>query len=261
MLQVFVDDSGRGENADNPTFVLAGYIGRVRNWEAAADDLQRIMRKNPKLLYLKGKEAAALNRNFKGWDAKERDAKLTEMIAVLNKYRMIAISIGVTYRDFNRILVMPKGIMKNPYALAFCNMVTWILDSAAENPLREKIELIFDQGLIGREPNINAAYEGIMERLPKRMTDLLIGRPRFEDDKCFLPLQMADLFAWHSRRDYIEQLASRGARRWESNVWDALRTTRGNAIYLKASDLAHFKRLSDDRFGSYVPSTSARPSR
>jgi hypothetical protein len=46
MLQVFVDDSGRGENADNPTFVLAGYIGRVRNWEAAADDLQRIMRKN-----------------------------------------------------------------------------------------------------------------------------------------------------------------------------------------------------------------------
>ena len=54
MLQVFVDDSGRGENPDNPVFVLAGYAGRARNWEAASDDLKRIMRKKPRLDYLKG---------------------------------------------------------------------------------------------------------------------------------------------------------------------------------------------------------------
>jgi len=247
MLQVFVDDSGRGENADNPIFVLAGYAGRVQNWEAADDDLQRIMRKKPTLDYLKGKEAAALNGNFTGWTAEDRDTKLAEMIAVLNKYRMIAISAAVSYSDFNRILATPKGAMKNPYALAFCHVVVWMLDSAAKKSSREKIELIFDQGIIGRERNIDAAYAGMMNHLPKNMTDLLVGRPRYEDDKRFLPLQMADLFAWHSRRDYAEQIASRGARRWQSNVWDALRTTHGKALLLRSSDLLEFKRRSDAR--------------
>ena len=69
MLQVFVDDSGRGENQDNPVFLLAGYVGRFQNWEAATDALQRIMRKSPKLEYLKGKEAASLTGNFTGWTA------------------------------------------------------------------------------------------------------------------------------------------------------------------------------------------------
>jgi hypothetical protein len=247
MLQVYVDDSGRGENPNNPIFVLAGYAGRARNWLGAADDLQRIMRKKPTLEYLKGKEAAALNGHFTGWTAEDRDAKLAEMIAVLNKYRMIAISIAVSYSDFKRILATPKGAMKNPYALAFSHVVVWMLDSAAKKQSREKIELIFDQGIIGRERNIDAAYKGMMDHLPKEMTDLLVGRPRFEDDKCFLPLQMADLFAWHSRRDYVEQITSRGTRRYHSNLWDVLRTTNGKALLIGPSELLEFKRRSDAR--------------
>jgi hypothetical protein len=247
MLQVFVDDSGRGENRDNPVFVLAGYAGRARNWEAAVDDLQRIMRKKPRLDYLKGKEAAALNGNFTGWTAKDRDAKLAEMVAVLVKYRMIAISVGVSYADFNRILAKQAGPMKNPYALTFAHVVVWMLDSAVKMQSRERLELIFDQGVIGRERNINAAYKGMMDHLPKTMTDLLVGRPRFEDDKYLLALQMADLFAWHSRRDYYVQLQSRSTRRLESNTWDALRRVQGKSLYLKPADLEEFKRRSDAR--------------
>jgi hypothetical protein len=245
VLQVFVDDSGRGENADNPVFVLAGYAGRVRNWEAAAEELQRIMSKRPKLAYLKGKEAAALNGNFAGWTVEQRDSRLAEMVAVLRKHRMIAISIGVAYDDFNRILRKPKGVMTQPYPMMFSHVVVWMLDSAVKNPSREKIELVFDQGLIGRERNIIAAYEGMMDRLPKEMIDLLVSRPRFEDDKCLLPLQMADLLAWHSRRDYYEQLMSKGARRLESKVWDALKTLQGKSLFLKADDLLEYKRRGE----------------
>jgi uncharacterized protein DUF3800 len=245
MLQVFVDDSGRGENSENPTFVLAGYAGRVQNWEAAADDLQRIMRKKPRLDYLKGKEAASLTGHFRGWTEIERDAKLAEMIAVLRKYRMIAISVGISYSDFNRILATPKGVMKNPYGLVFSHVVVWMLDSALKKKSREKIELVFDEGVIGRERNIKEAYAGIMECLPRDMTELLIGRPRFEDDKCLLPLQMADLLAWHSRRDYYEQIVSKGARRWQSKVWDVLRTMPGKSLYLKSTELSEFKRRGE----------------
>jgi len=66
MLQVFVDDSGRGENPDNPVFVLAGYAGRARNWEAASDDLKRIMRKKPGLS--EGQGSSRSERQFQRMD-------------------------------------------------------------------------------------------------------------------------------------------------------------------------------------------------
>jgi hypothetical protein len=249
VLQLFADDSGRGEAADNPVFVLAGYIGRVQNWEGAVDDLQRIMQKKPILKYLKGTEAAALKGNFKGWTEKERDAKLAEMIRVLHKYRMSMFSIGVTYRDFNRILAQPKGVMKNPYMFTFANMVGLLLNSIVAKTPREKIELIFDQGTIGRERDIQAAWKGMVMGLPEELKGILIGRPRFEDDRCFLPLQMADLLAWHFRRNYYEILSSNRTRQLESNVWHALRTINGKELYLTPAVLLESKRRAEvERF-------------
>src|SRR5690349_12134723 len=97
---------------------------------------------------------------------KERDGKLAEMIAVLTRYRIIAIS--VSYSDLNKILARPTGPMKNPYALVFAHIVLWMLDSGVKRPAREKLELTFDQGVIGRERNIKAAYAGLMSHLPDR---------------------------------------------------------------------------------------------
>jgi hypothetical protein len=125
-----------------------------------------------------------------------------------------------------------------------------MLDSAFKKKSREKIELIFDQGIIGRERHINEAYKAMMMFLPKERTALLANRPRFEDDRDFLPLQMADLLAWHSRRDYYEQLTFNG-RRLKSNIWDALRTIQGKAIYLGPNDLMTFKRWSDAQGFTY----------
>jgi len=258
MLQVFVDDSGRGENQDNPVFLLAGYVGRAQNWKAATDALHQIMRKSPRLEYLKGKEAASLTRNFAGWTAEQRDSKLCEMIAVLRKYRMIAVSFGVSYKDFNRIFAEARGINKTPYAIIFCHMVVWMLDSAFKKPSRERIELIFDQGVIGRERHIQNAYAGLMGFIPSEMTGLLKGCPRFEDDQQFLPLQMADLFAWHSRRDYYEQTASKGARRWEAKVWDELRTIQGKALFLGPSELAEFRQRFTEKQVAYRLSNQNR---
>ncbi len=198
------------------------------------------MKARPVLDYLKGKEAASLSGNFKRWTPEQRDAKLKAMIAVLRKYRMLALSFAVTYSDFNRILATPKGLMKTPYALAFCNVVVWMLDSAMKKPSRERIELIFDGGIIGRERNIAEAYRGMIEKLPKSAMDLLVGKPRYEDDREFLPLQMADLLAWHSRRDYAEQLAV--GKQYESPVWDELRTVGGKSLLMRPMHLLDFKR-------------------
>jgi Protein of unknown function (DUF3800) len=240
VLQAWIDDSGRGNEADSSVFVLAGYAGPSSSFEGFADDWQVIMREEPRLDYLKGKEANALDRNFKGWTPEQRDAKLEKLIAVIRKYDLIAISFAINYRDFNRVLREPKGVLKNPYGVAFAHVVGWLMNSAQVKPEREEIELIFDQGVVARGKTIEAAYRGRQESIPEEAISLLVGRPRFEDDKRYLPLQAADLFAWNVRRDYVEQLTNR--RTWESPTWTALRTgIRGKPLYMGVKELTDFK--------------------
>jgi len=131
-------------------------------------------------------------------------------------------------------------------------MVVWMLMSAFKKPSRQSIELIFDEGVIGRERHIQNAYEGLMGFIPSEMTGLLVGRPRFEDDRKVLPLQMADLLAWHSRRDYYEQTASMGTRRWDAKVWDELRKIQGKALFLRTPELIEFKRRLGEKRAAYI---------
>jgi fluoride ion exporter CrcB/FEX len=239
MLQAFFDDSGRGKESDSPVFVLAGYAGSIATFCSFADDWQAVLREEPTLGYVKGKEANLLSGQFAGWTKEQRDERLARFVGLIRKHDLIALSFGVGYRDFNRILREPKGIMKYPYAVAFVNVVAWLMISASKKPEREEIELIFDQGVIGRERAIQAAYEGMKGSIPKHTMDLLVGRPRFEDDKRYLPLQAADLLAWNVRRDYVEQL-TKG--RWDSPTWTELRTNiRGRALFMDEKELSDFR--------------------
>ncbi len=240
VLQAWIDDSGRGNEADSLVFVLAGYAGWVQNFKDLSDDWQTIMREEPALPYLKGKEANALVGHFRGWTAEQRDAKLERLIGSIRRNKLIAFSLAVNYRLFNRILGRQKGVFKNPYGIAFAHIATWLLHSAHVKAEREEIEMIFDQGVLAREREITDAYIGMKEGIPKDAMDLLVGRPRFEDDKRNLPLQAADLFAWNVRRDYVEQLNNH--RRWESATWTALRTDiHGIGLYLGEKELREFK--------------------
>jgi hypothetical protein len=96
------------------------------------------------------------------------------------------------------------------------------------------------EDVIGRERAIQAAYEGMKGSIPEDTMDLLVGRPRFEDDKRCLPLQAADLLAWNVRRDYVEQLTN--GTRWDSPTWTELRTDiSGKALFMDEKELSDFR--------------------
>ncbi|HEY6417451.1 MAG TPA: DUF3800 domain-containing protein [Candidatus Binataceae bacterium] len=236
MLQAWFDDSGRGLD---PVFLLAGYSGSIDSVENCVDEYQAVMQKPPTLTYLKGIAANALKYDFDGWTEAERDAKLCDLIGVIRKHELIALSVGVDSVAFRRILRQPKGIMKNPDALAYAHVVTWLLHSAYVIQPPEQIEFIFHQGVLSREEQIRKSYEGMRSDLPKEVMKVLVNRPRFEDNKHNLLLQAADLFAWHCRRDYEEQLLR--SRRWSSRIWDELRTVRGTSIFLGQRELEAFR--------------------
>jgi uncharacterized protein DUF3800 len=191
VLQFWLDDSGKEKL---PIFVLAGYAASVEEWSAFADDWQALLDKEPKLDYIKAYEAFGFRKQFKGWSEFHRDRRLMEFVPLIRKYsnRGLAFTIGHNhFSDKND----PVWGFKQPYMFAYITALSGLLKFAQDNPAKEKIEVIFDNGVVHRR-QAKAAYKELFRRLPKDATDLLDrDEPRFEDDKKFNPLQAADLLA------------------------------------------------------------------
>ena len=235
VLQIFIDDSGRGVD---PAFVLAGYVGRVANWESFSDEWQKILNEKPKLNYIKATEAIWLKGEFAGWTPADRDRRVIRLVKLIKRYAMYAVDLSIDLAAFDLILRQKRGVFKQPEGLAFSHIVTWMLGRASERKTLEKIELIFDGGVISREKHIIETYVAFMKHLPAELTSLLYKRPRFEDDKEVLPIQAADLWAWHVRRQYYERARNSV---WESPIWDALLTIPTQTIRLREREIQEFK--------------------
>jgi uncharacterized protein DUF3800 len=200
VLQVFIDESGRGQE-EEPAFILAGYFARVRSWEAFADKWQEVLSEAPSIKYLKASEAYSLSRQFKGWSREQRDARLLKFASLIRKSVAGSVTLAVNGIEFNRILKASKGALKNVYPLAVAATVAVVLRSALTSRTRERLEFIFDEGMLNAKL-FEVAFDDMMISLPRKATDLIGRRPRMENDKLFVPLQAADLLAWHVRNDW-----------------------------------------------------------
>jgi hypothetical protein len=200
VLQIWFDDSGKGHG---PVFVLAGYLARVEDWCAFADDWNALLRKEPsKLDYIKGYEAFGLRKQFKGWTENDRDERLKEFLQVTERYSGKGLAIVVPHDAFLAILKQSFQPFKNPYMFAYALSFSVMLHFAHGNPDREPIELIFDNDLVKRR-QAEKAYKEIFRVYPADFVALLGSNdPRFEDDKQFNPLQAADLLAYCVRARY-----------------------------------------------------------
>lgn len=241
-LQVWVDDSGRGQE---PVFVLAGYMGRVRNWEAFTHRWRGILNQKPRIECLKGKEAATLSGEFSGWSATQRDKRVLQLVRAIHQYSLACVRVVVPHEGFKRTLrdgkIAPgaRWYFKHPYFLAFDAVFAGVLKYVRGLPSVEKVEFIFDHGVVDRR-SLEPAYAQLLRALGEDAT-LIEREPLFRDDKTFPPLQAADLLAWHVRRDYNER--SKG-RIFRSPIWDALVWTSQTGeirIELDRKDLADLR--------------------
>ncbi len=218
LLQVVIDDSGRGQERD-PAFVLAGYISRVRNWCEFADKWQATLAESPSLEYLKGYEAYWLCDQFKGWTPTDRDKKVIKLVSLIRKYAPLSVTLAINGRAFDAILKASKGSLRNLYPLAVAAITSNVLAHSTHNRTFEKLDFVFDEGILSREKDFDRAFEEMMTSLPKKATTLIGKRPHMEDDLEFLPLQAADLLASYVR---FKLAAEARGERFESVVWEAL---------------------------------------
>jgi hypothetical protein len=220
MFQFCIDDSGTDQP---PVFVLAGYLARIRNWGYFADGWQKVLRKKPQLAYLHAEEAFhrdSRQSQFNGWTRNQVNDRLLEFVGVIHKYKLNCVKVVISHADFDALIKIKhkNSPFKDPSNFTLAVLLLRALSYARSHKQREQLDFIFDEDVV-KPGQLEEAYQIIINRLEPRDAELLPRKPSFKNDKEFVPLQAADLIAWHVRRDCFERA---NGKTLQSPVWDAL---------------------------------------
>jgi hypothetical protein len=204
MLQTYVDDSASEQ--DDKILLLAGYVQEAKTWSAFSDDWRKVLESIPSIKYFHMVEAENLRDEFRGWTPTNRDLKIDALADIIVKYQPWSIECSVSRANYQRIIepVAPYNL-RYPYFPCFYGIVLhlaqWHAARKQNDPSLDMppVDFIFDeQGAIGVESVL--WYQFIKSIQTPIIQSYLGGTPVFKDDKKILPLQAADLLAWHLRR-------------------------------------------------------------
>jgi len=197
-LQAFTDDSA-SETGDK-YLVLAGYLASAENWASFADSWDRQLHAYPSIDYFKMSEANFLSGEFRGWTKQARDEKLEAMAAVIAYFDPVSFSISISRARFASLVapLSPRGI--NPHFTCTFGFVSMVARYLAEQNVGTPVDFIFDEQ-DGVSADIALFFEYMKRGVPAPARRLIGGSPIFRNDRLFLPLQAADMLAWHVRRE------------------------------------------------------------
>jgi hypothetical protein len=198
MNQGFSDDSMSGEGLK--TLLLAGCVKQYAAWADFCFDWEAALAIEPSIKYFKMREARLLIKEFSGWKGRDRDDKIRSLAKVINRYQPNVIYTWISQKEFDDTVepIIPY-MMRHPYILLFYALLIkaaqWQYDVGEHVPT----DFIFDeQGSVGEEAVAFYSYYKRMQR--PEIAALMGSTPIFRDDKLVLPLQAADVVAWHKRR-------------------------------------------------------------
>ena len=205
MLQVYIDDSGRGHG---PAFVLSGFLAASEVWEKFSRDWQTELAWEPAVQYFKMKEAASRTGQFAGHSRELVEFRVSKLVSIIERHELRGVTVAVDREAFSRIVVPyavkqskePHAKMfRNPYFHCFYELITMILYAHKSIGVVEPHDFIFDeQGKEGRA--VRDFWYVLRLLIPEDdVRGMLVNEPVFRDDKVFLPLQAADLSAWQVR--------------------------------------------------------------
>lgn len=202
ILQAYVDDSA-SDDGERRLF-LAGYINTADKWELFSEAWAEELKRAPSIDYLKMREANRLHGQFRGWLAEDRDEKLRDLSRIIRHFQPASIHASVSRSEVERIIkpVAPYGF-SSPYFYCFQAVMIPLAISQykARQDVKVPVDFIFDNQE-GLGEDVKTLYKAIREEQPRHIRNLLSLEPVFRDDKQVLPLQAADMLAWHIRRHY-----------------------------------------------------------
>jgi hypothetical protein len=208
--QGFVDDSGNGQPGP---FVLAGFVASVDQWLAFTDEWQAVLNlpEPRQLAYFKANEAAALRGQFHKWTETQRDARVRQLIAVIERRALFGVAHTISNADFLKVFRgKVSKAFDNPYLLSFYGIMQLLFEVQERLNVVSPIDFVFDeQGKhIGRALGAWKQFVATASAVDRARC----GRPPVSgDDRIDLPLQAADLLAWKVRRQFLDEATGQNA--------------------------------------------------
>jgi len=197
-MQAFVDDSS-GTRSGN-ILLLSACIQTYPVWAEFSDAWQAVLDAKPSIKYFHMREARMRKGQFAGWKAVARDLKIIALTDVVMRAEPHVVSSWMDadhYRQF--ITSVAPSEMRHPYYLSFQSIVQKVAEYQAYLGSTIPVDFVFDkQGDIGNEALF--WYAAMKQTAPANVRALMGSTPVFRDDTEVLPLQAADLIAWHKRR-------------------------------------------------------------
>jgi hypothetical protein len=201
ILRAYIDDSDINKE---PISVLAGWIAPAGSWAAFADEWQHGLDMKPKLQYFKMSECMGFGGEFAGWSEESRDHRLRYFVKLIEEYKFLAVGAVIRTAEYRKIF--RNSPMKNfdvPYYLMFFGLMAGLTTSFADiqeaiATKADKVDFVFDSqpDQMGK---VLASWSYFKEVAPDHVRPLLGDPPIFRNDMTTLPLQAADLYAWHLR--------------------------------------------------------------
>jgi Protein of unknown function (DUF3800) len=220
VLQAFFDDSGNEPNS--PVFVLAGLITTPQRWAEFSDEWQAALDDQPRLDYFKMAEAEHFNKQFRkanGWTNEKRDERVLQLACLVTKYAIGGIYAYLSHEKFDQWIRSIRSPSRHsghdhPYFTLFHAGVQITAYLRLNAFMNHPCDIVFDsQGSLGADAVYywhrlrNLQPVGASQAVLDTLSGYSAEPPIFRNEKEFLPLQAADLYAWHLRRKYSDAAA------------------------------------------------------
>lgn len=183
-MQVYCDESGKN---DGPVYVMAGVASAPNQWVDFANEWQLELDSHPPI------------RAFKMSKFKN-SSRLSNFADIFHKHVWFGFAVSVKHDEYENII---KGRFDNwmddPYMFLFDSIMNEIDRYTENGGYHGPIDFIFDEQL-EKEAPLNATWAAHLARMPPEKAARFESRPTFAKDERALPLQAADMLAWHVRR-------------------------------------------------------------
>jgi len=196
--QAFCDGS-KGQQSGR-ILLLSALVHTVTGWEKFTEGWEAVLAEKPAIEHFHMREARKLDGNFRGWKSIDRDLKIIALTEVVLRHEPHAISVWVSADAYNATIrqVAPSDL-RHVFFLAFQAIMQSVAEYQIYRTISIPADFVFDEeGEIGNEALI--WYPMIKHATPPPINALLGATPVFRHDEEVLPLQAADLVAWHKRR-------------------------------------------------------------
>lgn len=203
-LQAVSDDSM--SQSGQQRLYLAGYLNHTDQWRLFTDAWAEELAASPSISYLKMAEAQNLKGQFRHWTEEQKDEKLKSLARVIRHFRPMSFEISVSVKDFDELVKSkaPYGLA-TPYLPCLFGVVSSVSRIVHKEGSNLPVGFIFDeQNGVGSD--FLQFFPHMIRNLPAGARKLIKAPPEFKDDKTYLPLQAADMLAWHIRREHDDGL-------------------------------------------------------